>query len=118
MDIGKRVRKIRESKGLTQTEVADKIDMDQSQYSRLEKNTTDPSVSTLNRIASALGINLTDLFAEDLLTDKNSVDKSVQEKMIEAEQLDEEDKKMVFHLIDRLNSRRKMKEALSSTLAL
>ncbi len=118
MDIGKRLRKIREAKGLTQIEVAGKIGMDQSQYSRLEKNTTDPSMSTLLRIASALNIKLTDLFSVDLLTDRNYVDTTIQEKIMEVGQLDEEDKRIVFHLIDRLNSRRKMKAALSSTMTL
>ena len=41
--------------GLTQKQIADMADMDQSDFSKIERGIANPSVSTLERIASALG---------------------------------------------------------------
>jgi DNA-binding XRE family transcriptional regulator len=56
----------------------------------LEKDKTDPSVSTLAKVAKALGTQLSDLFADDLLRDVNSYDKSMMEKISLIDSLDEE----------------------------
>lgn len=117
MDIGERIKKIREARGLSQKEVATMIKMDQSQYSKLEKDKTDPSVSTLNKVAKALGIQLSELFADDLLRDVNSYDKSAMEKISLIDQLDEEEKKSIFKIIDGLISKKKMKDSLAKALA-
>jgi DNA-binding XRE family transcriptional regulator len=46
---------------LTQQQVADKIGMKQSAYSRIENNKTLPKQITLEKIAQGLGINLNQL---------------------------------------------------------
>lgn len=116
MEIGERIKKVREAKGLSQKEVASMIKMDQSQYSKLEKDKTDPSVSTLVKVAKALGAQLSELFADDLLRDVNSYDKSVMEKITLIESLDEDEKKSLFKIIDGLSSKKKMKESLTKAL--
>ena len=117
MEIGERIKKIREARGLSQKEVANKIKMDQSQYSKLEKDKTDPSVSTLTKVAKALGVQLSELFASDLLKDVNSYDKSVMEKISLIDSLDEDEKKSLFKIIDGLSSKKKMKDSLSKVLS-
>ncbi|HJW29482.1 MAG TPA: helix-turn-helix transcriptional regulator [Saprospiraceae bacterium] len=117
MDIGERIRKIREARGLSQKEVANKIKMDQSQYSKLEKDKTDPSLSTLVKVAKALGIQLSELFASDALKDVNSYSKSVLEKISLVEQLDEDEKKSIFKIVDGLVSKKKMKDSLPKALS-
>lgn len=91
--------------------------MDQSQYSKLEKDKTDPSVSTLVKVAKALGIQLSELFASDALKDVNSYNKSVLEKISLVEQLDEDEKKSIFKIVDGLVSKKKMKDSLSKALS-
>lgn len=56
MTFGKVLQKIRRSKGLTQREVAKKIDMDFSYFSRLENDRFDskPTRETVDKIADAL----------------------------------------------------------------
>ncbi len=117
MEIGERIKKIREARGLSQKEVATIIKMDQSQYSKLEKDKTDPSVSTLVKVAKALGAQLSELFADDLLRDVNSYDKSVMEKITLIDSLDEDEKKSLFKIIDGLSSKKKMKDSLTKALA-
>ncbi|MBI3218338.1 MAG: helix-turn-helix transcriptional regulator [Bacteroidetes bacterium] len=117
MEIGERIKKIREARGLSQKEIANMIKMDQSQYSKLEKDKTDPSVSTLAKVAKALGIQLSELFANDLLKDVNSYDKSLMEKITLIDQLDEDEKTSLFKIIDGLFSKKKMKDSLTKALA-
>jgi len=56
MTFGKVLQKIRRSKDMTQREVAKKIDMDFSYFSRLENDRFDskPTPDTINKIADAL----------------------------------------------------------------
>jgi transcriptional regulator with XRE-family HTH domain len=53
---GKRLAKVRESRGLTQQELADLAQMSKSQLGRYETNKSDPSADAISRIAKALGI--------------------------------------------------------------
>jgi transcriptional regulator with XRE-family HTH domain len=77
MGLGEQIRKVREAKELSQKQVALSINMDQSQYSKIEKRKTDPSYSTIDKIAKALGVDLTELFASDkIFSDVNSVDQT------------------------------------------
>ena len=117
MEIGERIKKLREARGFSQKEVASMIKMDQSQYSKLEKDKTDPSVSTLAKVAKALGTQLYELFGDDMLKDVNSYDKSVMEKISLIDSLDEDEKKSLFKIIDGLSSKKKMKDSLAKALA-
>ena len=58
MDISKNIKRVREAKGLSQKEVISAISMGAAQYSRIENGKTDPSVSTLIKIAKALGVSM------------------------------------------------------------
>lgn len=59
--IGQRMRDIRESKGMTQKQVADKCGMADSAIRRYEAGGANPKLKTLLRIAGALGVSITDL---------------------------------------------------------
>jgi transcriptional regulator with XRE-family HTH domain len=56
--LGKRIRDVRLEKGLTQVELGDLIDMEKPNMNRLEKGGTNPTVLTLKKICTALGITL------------------------------------------------------------
>jgi transcriptional regulator with XRE-family HTH domain len=74
--LGERIRKIRESKGLTQAEVADKIDISASAYGQIERKAANAAFYTLCKIASALEVKITfliDLENNNFLKEKNKV---------------------------------------------
>jgi len=48
----------RKSTGLTQTQLADKTGIDQSDISRIENGNANPSLSTLKRLAAAMNMRL------------------------------------------------------------
>ena len=118
MDIGKKIKQIREAKDLTAKEVVTAVDMQPAMYSRIENGKTEPSLSSLEKIAKALGVKLSDLFDdEDKLADVNSYDASLMEKVKLVEELNEEEKKIVFSLVDALVGKKKLKDALTNVLS-
>ena len=60
--IGKAVRRLRQERQLTQDSLALKTRTARSYVSRLENGLVGPTISTLERVASALDIDVTDLF--------------------------------------------------------
>lgn len=59
--IGKQVRKIRESKDISQKELAEKMGTNQSVISELETGKYNPSVQYLERIAKVLKVKFSQL---------------------------------------------------------
>jgi transcriptional regulator with XRE-family HTH domain len=49
------------ARGLSQEAAADAAGMDQSQWWKIETGQVDPSVKTLTRVASAVGLTVSDL---------------------------------------------------------
>jgi transcriptional regulator with XRE-family HTH domain len=62
MKIGKRIRTIREAKGITQTEVARRTGLLPSYVSRIEGDRTKPEIPMLERVAAALGVHVYQFF--------------------------------------------------------
>ncbi|MEJ8606741.1 helix-turn-helix transcriptional regulator [Riemerella anatipestifer] len=61
--IGKKVKEMRESKGLSQVELVGKMqgEIDPTNISRIESGRTNPTIYTLYRISEALEIKISDL---------------------------------------------------------
>lgn len=60
--IGKRIQELRGLKNLSQQDLAAKINYDKSNMSRVESGGTNMTVSTLEKIANALEVELIELF--------------------------------------------------------
>lgn len=65
MDIGTKIRNAREYQGYTQQEMALNIPMNQSNYSKIERNLQEPSLFQLKRIAEILQLDLHELLEID-----------------------------------------------------
>ena len=65
MDIGNKVRNLRQQCGLTQEELADRCELTKGYISQLENNLTSPSIQTLTDLLQILGCTLSDFFIED-----------------------------------------------------
>lgn len=63
MDIGAKIRELREGKNLRIKDLASMISCSCSMISQLERGKADPSISMLKKIAAALGVNIVDFFA-------------------------------------------------------
>ncbi|MBN2527753.1 MAG: helix-turn-helix transcriptional regulator [Deltaproteobacteria bacterium] len=62
-NIGGRVAQFRETAGLTQDNLAEKVGVTIETISRLERGVSIPSIARLDTIANALGVELTDLLS-------------------------------------------------------
>jgi transcriptional regulator with XRE-family HTH domain len=65
-DIGKKLKKLREARGLTQENLADDLGMAQPSYQRLEKNSENIKVSTLIQIANILKTSVSEILGEQI----------------------------------------------------
>ena len=117
MDISKNIKRIREAKKLSQKEVISAIGMGAAQYSRIENGKTDPSVSTLIKIAKAMGVSMAELFTDkDVLKDVNSVDSTLMERVALIDSLTKEEQNTIFTILDAFISKRKLKSTLKNVL--
>lgn len=69
MHVGQKIKKLREFKNLTQSDVADKLGITQGSYSKIELGKVDLLFSKLEEIASVLGLSLEEVigFQENLV---------------------------------------------------
>ena len=65
MDLGKKIKQMRNQKSLTQEELADRCELTKGYISQLENNLNSPSIATLTDILAALGSNLSEFFQEE-----------------------------------------------------
>jgi transcriptional regulator with XRE-family HTH domain len=64
-DVGSRVRDLRHQRGLSLRALAEICELSPNTISLIERGATSPSVSTLQRLATALGTPITSFFAEE-----------------------------------------------------
>ena len=65
MDIGTKIKNAREDKDIFQKEMAAMIPMNQSNYSKIERNVQEPNIHQLKRIAEILELDLNELLGID-----------------------------------------------------
>jgi transcriptional regulator with XRE-family HTH domain len=65
VDVGERLRTLRTVRRLTLKQVAEAAGLSESFLSQVERGRTNVSVSSLQRIAAALGVDVSDVFAPD-----------------------------------------------------
>ncbi|MDR0207267.1 MAG: helix-turn-helix domain-containing protein [Bacteroidales bacterium] len=116
IQIADKIKKHRTAKGLSQKEIALEISIDQAQYSRIENGKVEPTLSSLEKIADALNVSLTELFDDNIVLDINSYDKSAIDKLRLVDELEEEEKKSIFNIIDIAISRKRLKDNLIEAL--
>jgi transcriptional regulator with XRE-family HTH domain len=63
--VGRQVRRLRKVSGLSQESLSDRCGIFRTYLSRVEGGTANPTINVLVNLATALGVNITDLFAED-----------------------------------------------------
>ena len=64
MDIGSKIKRLRQANGLTLEDLANRSELTKGFLSQLERDLTSPSVTTLEDILEALGTNLQEFFSE------------------------------------------------------
>lgn len=119
MDIAEKIKKARKEKGLSQQEVADRLSMNQVQYSYIETGESAPIMNILQRIAAFLEIIAVEFFKTDKEgTEVNSVNESLLKKLRLLDELDEAQNKSICNMIDIAIANKRLKESLSNAMNL
>jgi transcriptional regulator with XRE-family HTH domain len=73
--LGLKLRKLRKEQSLTQLELAQQVGITNGQISTIERGVSSPSLATLNRIARALNVPMTEFFVDERQKDVELVRK-------------------------------------------
>lgn len=119
MDLSNNLKILREQKGLLQKEVATAVNVHPSNYSKMEKGERDFSIEVANNLAKFYGISLDELVHMDGLISEevNFEDKSAIEKLKLIEELDQDEKNMIFKMIDSFLTKKKFKDFFTKNVA-
>lgn len=120
MDLAYNLKMLREQKGLLQKEVANAVNVHPSNYSKMEKGERDVSIEVADKLAKFYGITLDELVHMDgQIPDEVTIeDKSVSERIKLIQQLEDEDKKAIFRIIDGILTKTKFKDFFNKNVAL
>ncbi|QHV97891.1 helix-turn-helix domain-containing protein [Spirosoma endbachense] len=86
--ISLRIKSIRQQKGISQTDLAQQLGIDRSQYHRLENRGEQLPLAMLGRIAQALGVSRLTLLDESTPGESTDQDESISQLTARAEQLE------------------------------
>jgi transcriptional regulator with XRE-family HTH domain len=117
--IGKNIKKIREEKGLTQQSIADLIAMHRSNYSRVETGDRDLSIDAIGKIAKYFNMTIDQLvnFEGDIPQEITIEDKTLVEQVKLIQELEPEEKSMVFKMVDTFLTQKKFKDFFQKNIA-
>jgi transcriptional regulator with XRE-family HTH domain len=62
--VGEKIRRLRESKGLSRETVADDLGITHGAYSKIERGESDPNTQRLEQIANIFKVSITDFFED------------------------------------------------------
>ncbi len=97
MEIGKIIATLRDKKGFSQTELADKSGVSRVMIGKYERGEAIPSIDAAKKIADALEVSLDYLVGEGI---NSKLDKQALKRLQDLELLEDDKKKTLFDLID------------------
>jgi transcriptional regulator with XRE-family HTH domain len=117
--IGENIKRLREQRKVKQQEIADLIGMHRSNYSKIESGQREVSVTALDKVAAFFGITLDELvhLGNHLPEEIKVEDKATSEQLKLIQELDDEDKSVVFRMIDTFVAKKKMKDFFEKNVA-
>jgi transcriptional regulator with XRE-family HTH domain len=100
-DIGHRIRSLRQQHGLTQVELADRLDMTQSNLSAIERGTRGVTVHQIVRIAKALRASTDEiLLPEKAPQPTRRPKRRLLKRLQQLEELPDRDQRLVLRLLE------------------
>jgi len=119
MDIAANIKKLREKQGFIQKQVASELGIGYSNYNKMENGAREPSVAELQKLAKLYNISVDELLNPEEQTPKEVfiANQSTNEQMKLIQELDDEDKQTIFHLIDKMLTNKKFKDFFHKNIA-
>lgn len=119
MNVGENIKRLREQKGIKQQEIADLIGMHRSNYSKIEGGQRELSISAIAKVAGYFGITIDELvhLGDELPEEVKVEDKTALEQLKLIQELEPEEKNMVFKMIDTFLTKKKFKDFFKKNVA-
>ena len=119
MKVGEKIKQIRKDKGLQQKAVALEVGLDQSNYNKVENGGREPSLEVLQKLSAILGVSIDELLSPEDNKKPSLVtveDKTISEKIRLMEQLEEEDKNVLYRMLDTMLTKQKFQNFFEQNL--
>lgn len=118
MNLGDKIKRIREEKGLLQKQLASEVGIAYTSYNKIEKGTREVTVEELHKLAKYFNMAIDDIvnFDGDMPEAVTVDDKPKSEQLDLINQLDEEDKSTVFKIIDTMLTKKKFQDFFQKNL--
>jgi transcriptional regulator with XRE-family HTH domain len=104
---GDRLRRLRLEKGLTQTQLGDKVGLSKRMMAHYEKHATRPPADNVALLAHTLGVKVEDLLKDTPISRKSGGDPKFSRKLEKAKKLPASDKHILTSMIDTLLKKNK-----------
>jgi len=120
MKLSENIKLIREKLSLMQKEVAIHIGVDKSTYSKIEKGIREVTVTELNKMSKLFNLSVDEIinYDENIVPKEITLeDKTTVEQMNLIQQLDEEDRNIIFRMIDKMLTNKKFKDFFNKNIA-
>ena len=119
MSLADNIKSIREEKGFKQIEVASHIGVDKSGYSKIEKGTRNLTIEELQKMGDLFNMTTDQIiyFEGGVPTEVIFEDKNVSEQMKLIQQLEEDDKRIIFKMIEKMLTSKKFKDFFNKNVA-
>ncbi|CAF1719896.1 HTH-type transcriptional regulator SinR [Bacillus subtilis] len=89
MTVGQRIKAIRKERKLTQVQLADKANLSRSYLADIERDRYNPSLSTLESVAGALGVQVSAIVGEENVIKEEPVEYNAKEEKDIAKRMEE-----------------------------
>ena len=113
--IARNIKRLRELRKLSQKEVAVAGTIPQGQYSRIENSKVEPSISTLEKLATVFEVDIAEFFKSDDL--EQEVNLPLMQKIKLIDTLAPDEQQALLKMIDLALSNKRMKDNLASMIA-
>jgi transcriptional regulator with XRE-family HTH domain len=119
MDIGANIKRLREDRGIKQSEIADLVGMHRSNYSKIENGQREISLAAVDKIADFFNISIDELIhlGQDIPKEISLEDKTTVEQVRLIQELDQEEKSMVYKMIETFLTKKKFKDFFNKNIA-
>jgi len=115
MNISEKIKKLRQEKGWSQTQLAKKLNTQSQNISRYERGVFTPSTEALTKFAEVFGVSVDYLLNEEV-ENANAYkieDKQLQRYFAEIDKLNEEDKNLAKGVLEAILLKSKIKDLTS-----
>jgi transcriptional regulator with XRE-family HTH domain len=110
LNIGERITQLRKQNNLSQSDLADRIEVSRTIIGNYERNTNSPGIEVLIKMAKAFNVSLDYLIGDG---EFSSYDKDLLKRIEDIEKLDTDTKQHLFFLIDNVIQNFKTKKAFA-----